>query len=81
MAKKSKKSDNYHVTPKGDKWQVIKAGAKKAFRVTKIQQEASDIGIALAKKAKGELSIHGKDGKIREKSSYGNDPYPPKDKT
>ena len=27
---------------------------------------------------KSELLIHGRDGQIRDKISYGNDPYPPK---
>ena len=25
----------------------------------------------------GEVVVHGRDGKIREKNSYGNDPFPP----
>ena len=34
----------------------------------------------LAKKLKVEHVIHNKDGKISDKDSYGNDPFPPKDK-
>ena len=30
------------------------------------------------KQDRTELVIHGEDGRIREKSSYGNDPNPPK---
>ena len=29
-------------------------------------------------KNKSEMVVHGTDGRIREKNSYGNDPYPPK---
>jgi len=32
------------------------------------------------KKSKSELIIQNTEGKIRSKDSYGNDPYPPKDK-
>nr|MDC2856665.1 DUF2188 domain-containing protein [Ningiella sp. W23] len=32
----------------------------------------------VAQNQKSELYVHGKDGKIREKNSYGNDPHPPK---
>ena len=33
-----------------------------------------------AKKKKTEVVIHGRNGKIRSKDSYGNDPNPPKDR-
>ena len=35
-------------------------------------------GTEAAKKSKSELFVHGRDGRIRERNSYGNDPYPPK---
>lgn len=70
---------NQHVTPhKNGGWQVKGEGNSKATAKTKTQSEAKDIAKDFAKKNKSELIIHGKDGKIREKSSYGNDPYPPK---
>jgi len=34
----------------------------------------------IAKNQKTELVIHNRDGKISDKDSYGNDPFPPKDK-
>jgi len=33
-----------------------------------------------AMKERGDLYIHGKDGTIRERNSYGRDPFPPKSK-
>jgi len=60
---------NYHVVPRGDKWAVI--GENK---------EAIRRGKELAQREGSELIIHGKDGKIRDKDSYGNDPFPPRDK-
>lgn len=72
-------SKNIHVTnsPRGG-FQVKPSGSSKAYRRTETQREAIDIGRELARKQHSELVIHGKDGKIRQKNSYGNDPYPPK---
>lgn len=68
-----------HVTPhpKGG-WQVKGAGNSKATARTTTQEEAIYIAKNIAVKNKSELVIHGTNGKIREKNSYGNDPYPPK---
>ena len=70
---------NQHVTkhPSGG-WQVKGAGNKRATVVTTTQKEAISKGRGIAKSLKSELVIHGKDGKIRARDSYGNDPYPPK---
>lgn len=75
MAKK-----NQHVTPHAKGWQVKGAGNNKATAVTKTQYEAIQIGREISKKNNSELVIHGRDGKIRDKDSYGNDPIPPRDK-
>lgn len=70
---------NQHITPRPDgKWQVKGAGNEKPTRVTDTQREAIDIGRDIAINQESELLIHGKDGRIRERSSFGNDPYPPK---
>jgi hypothetical protein len=65
---------NVHVVPHDDMWAVKKDGVDRATRVTNTQKEAIDIGRELAKKNQSELLIHGQNGKIREKNSYGNDP-------
>ena len=69
---------NQHVTPKGDKWQVKGAGNEKATAVTNTQREAIEIARKIAISNQSELLIHGTNGRIREKNSYGSDPYPPK---
>lgn len=70
---------NQHVTPRPDgNWQVIGAGNEKATAVTETQREAIEIAKGLAQKNESEMLIHGKNGRIREKNSYGNDPYPPR---
>jgi hypothetical protein len=75
----SKKS--IHVVPnKSDGWSVRKSGSSKASKVMDTQKKAIDYARKQAKKEKTELYIHKKDGTIRQKDSYGNDPCPPKDK-
>lgn len=69
---------NIHIMPKGKEWAVKTAKSEKAYRIVSTQKEAIDIGIQVARNNKSELLIHGKDGKIRDKNSYGNDNFPPK---
>ena len=70
---------NQHVTPhSGGGWQVKGEGNSKATVITDTQKEAIDIGREIARNQGSELVIHGTDGRIREKDSHGNDPFPPK---
>lgn len=72
---------NQHVTKhQGGGWQVKGAGNDKATKVTETQKKAIDAAKGIAKNQKSEVVIHGTDGKIRDKDSYGNDPVPPIDK-
>ena len=67
-----------HVTHRPDgHWQVKGAGNKKATIITTTQKEAIKIATSIAKNQKSELVIHGVNGRIRAKNSYGNDPFPP----
>jgi hypothetical protein len=71
---------NQHVTKhSGGGWQVKGAGNEKATKITSTQKQATNVAIGIAKNQKSEVVIHGKDGKIRDKDSYGKDPVPPKD--
>jgi hypothetical protein len=69
---------NQHVVkhPKG--WAVKGAGNSKATVVTDTQAEAISAARDIARNQKSELIIHGNNGQIREKNSYGNDSHPPK---
>ena len=70
---------NQHVTPRrGGGWQVKGAGNSKATKVTSTQSQAIKAARKIASHQKSELVIHGTNGRIRAKDSYGNDPYPPK---
>ena len=64
-----------HVTRHTDGgWQGKKGGAQRASFRTETQAEAIVRAIDQGKREGLEVSIHGKDGRIREKNSYGNDP-------
>lgn len=76
----NKKPPSQHVVKSSDGWAVKKGGSTKATKVFETQKQAVAHGREIAKKQNAEFYVHGKDGKIREKDSYGKDPYPPKDK-
>ena len=70
---------NQHVTPHPNGgWQVKGAGNYRATVITSTQGKAIQAGKTIAKNQGSELFIHDKQGRIRERNSYGNDPYPPK---
>ncbi|MDI5886185.1 DUF2188 domain-containing protein [Cobetia amphilecti] len=69
---------NVWVVVHGSGWAVKREGAASASKVFTTQQAAIDYGRDLARKDHVELLIQGKDGKIRDRDSHGNDPHPPK---
>jgi hypothetical protein len=69
---------NQHVVPHGEDWAVKGAGNTRATSVHPTQAEAIERGREIARNQGSELVIHGENGRIREKDSHGNDPYPPK---
>jgi hypothetical protein len=74
MSKKSR-----HVVPNsGGGWDSKKSGSERASKHFDTKKEAENYSRELAKKEGSELFIHGKDGKIQRKDSFGNDPFPPK---
>lgn len=68
-----------HVTkhPSGG-WQVRGAGNSRATKRTSTQAEACSIARSIAINQKSEVVINGRNGRIRAKDSYGNDPFPPR---
>jgi hypothetical protein len=69
-----------HVVPSpAGGWAVKNAGAARATRTFDTLAEAVKFGRIAAKKMHAELYVHGKDGTIKTKNSYGNDSFPPKD--
>ncbi|NCN65897.1 MAG: DUF2188 domain-containing protein [Thiomicrospira sp.] len=71
-------SKNQHVVPHQDGWAVKGEGNQRATSVHDTQQQASDAARQIARNQQSELVIHRPDGRIRDKNSYGHDPFPPK---
>lgn len=44
------------------------------------QAEAITAARGIATNQRSEVVIHGRDGRIRDRDSYGNDPFPPRDR-
>ncbi|PIF75502.1 uncharacterized protein DUF2188 [Variovorax sp. 54] len=71
--------NNVHVVQRGNQWGALREGGQRASHVAGTQAEAIQAARQMARDGKGELLIHGQDGRIRARDSYGNDPFPPKD--
>lgn len=66
-------NNDIHVVPAGNEWAVEAAGGgDRTMFFT--QEEAIAAGTERAKRDKVELLIHGRDGQIRERNSFGHDP-------
>ena len=65
---------NTHVVPRPTGWGVITEGASRAGTVARTQAEAIEIARQLSISRSSEMLIHGEDGRIRARISYGNDP-------
>ncbi|PST73529.1 hypothetical protein AEH57_03550 [Lactococcus garvieae] len=70
---------NQHVVSDGNGgWNVKGAGNTRATANFGTQAEAINKATQIAKNQNSEMFIHGRNGQIRERNSYGNDPFPPK---
>jgi uncharacterized protein YdaT len=71
---------NQHVVRRPDGWAVLGESNSRDTSHHKTQKEAIEAAREIAQKQRSEVLVHGRDGKIRSKDSYGNDPNPPRDK-
>ncbi len=69
---------NQHVVPHSGDWAVKGDGNSRTTRIVETQKEAIEIAKEISKNQESELFIHGRNGQIRERNSYGNDDFPPK---
>jgi hypothetical protein len=69
-----------HVVWRDDdsKWAVEKEGISRASSLHDTKESAAMAGRENAINERSELLIHGKDGKIQERNTYKQDPYPPR---
>ncbi len=69
---------NYWTSKRSDgKWAVKHEGAHKASSLFSTQEQAWKEARRLARSAGTEAFLKGRNGKIRARNSFGNDPYPP----
>lgn len=69
---------NQHVVPSDKQWAIKGEKNSKATSLYNTQAEAIKAARDIAINQKSELLIHGANGKIRARNSYGNDPFPQK---
>lgn len=73
------KTHDVHVSrvPGSTRWKVSQGGSVLSTHNT--QGNAIDRAKAEARQDRTDLVVHGRDGRIRSKDSYGSDPNPPRD--
>lgn len=69
---------NQHIVPHADGWALRGEGNQRVSSVHDTQQQAIEAGRQTAINQGTELLVHGRNGQIRERNSYGKDPFPPK---
>lgn len=69
---------NIHVVPSNGRW-AVKPEGQMLISTHRTQQAAEKAARQLARRNQSELVTHRRDGTIRDKDSYGNDPCPPRD--
>jgi hypothetical protein len=65
---------NQHVVSLGERWAVQAEGASAPLATFKTQSEAWEKAKSIARKERSEALLHGKNGEIRERNTYGHDP-------
>ena len=69
---------NIHVVKRDDQWAVTQEDAQRASGLFGTQAEAFARAREIAINNGQEVCLHGVDGHIRQKTNYGNDPFPPR---
>ena len=72
------KGKNQHVVPHGIEWAIRGEGNDRLTKIVGTQKEAIEIARGISINQNSELFIHGENGRIRERNTYGEDPFPPK---
>ena len=66
----------WDVVPHPEGWAVQHEGTSRADSVHETKDGATDRGVELAKAAGGQLRIKGRDGRVQDERTYGDDPTP-----
>lgn len=70
--------NSIHTVKHGDGWANRREGSERVSSTHRTQAAAVKAGRTVAKREATEHLIHGEDGQIRARNSYGNDPFPPR---
>jgi len=62
----------------GEQWGVRGEGNERLTSVHGTQRQAIEHARSIAINQRSEMFIQGRNGKIRERNTYGHDPFPPK---
>jgi hypothetical protein len=76
--KLSTPANNQHVVPRGDEWAVRGEGDERTTPIHPTLGDAERAAREIAVNQQSEVVFHLPDGRIRDKNSYGHEPYPPK---
>ena len=68
------KKGDVHVVRSGNGWRVEVEATTRARSTHERQADAIKAGREVAVKNKSELLVHGRDGRVRMRNTYGNDP-------
>lgn len=71
-------TNNVHIVPHEQGWAVRIEGNERVTSIHPTQEDAANAGRDRARREGSELLIHGENGRIRERNSYGEDPFPPR---
>ena len=71
---------NQWVVPRDGKWAVRGEGNSRVTSIHKKQETAARVARGIAKAEESELIVQGRNGRIRDKDSFGADSCPPRDK-
>jgi len=69
---------NQHVVNRSEGWAVKGEGNSRATHILSTQKEAFEVARIIANNQGGDVIIHGLNGQIRDRNTYGKkDPFPP----
>ena len=79
LSERGTMADHQHVVKRPDGWAVRGEGNKRdTVRGISTQEQASQRAEQVAPNKESDVIIHRPNGQIRDRDSYGNDPFPPR---
>ena len=75
---KNRRFVSQHVVRHRNGWALKKGGATRATKVFSTQNAAFNFGRTVSINQRAELFVHGRNGRIRMRNSYGSDSFPPR---